>query len=88
MLRLLNSELHSDFEIDENRALVVAAECFPKLVNLVNDDSVLMFAVTVLLNLCLDYGECAKLMTPHQHADGVQSLPKLRHSGLGSTRSS
>ncbi|KAI0129707.1 GTP binding protein [Xylariales sp. AK1849] len=43
-------------DTDENRARVVAADCLPKIVNLLNNDSVLAFVIPVLFNICVDYG--------------------------------
>ncbi|ETS78309.1 hypothetical protein PFICI_10371 [Pestalotiopsis fici W106-1] len=45
----------ADTEQDENRARVVASNCMPRIVNLINDDSMLAFAIPVLFNICVDY---------------------------------
>ncbi|KAH8196404.1 hypothetical protein TruAng_009420 [Truncatella angustata] len=42
-------------DTDENRARVVASNCMPKIVNLLNDDSILGFVIPVLFNICVDY---------------------------------
>ncbi|KAI4598291.1 hypothetical protein KJ359_003175 [Pestalotiopsis sp. 9143b] len=42
-------------DTDENRARVVASNCMPRIVNLINDDTLLAFAVPVLFNICVDY---------------------------------
>ncbi|CAJ2504738.1 Uu.00g121320.m01.CDS01 [Anthostomella pinea] len=40
---------------DENRERVVASGCLPKIVTLLNQDSLLAFVVPVLFNICVDY---------------------------------
>ncbi|KAK9419627.1 putative UNC-45/Cro1/She4 central domain-containing protein [Seiridium unicorne] len=42
-------------DTDENRARVVASNCMPKIVNCLNNDSTLLFAIPVLFNVCVDY---------------------------------
>ncbi|KAI0175128.1 armadillo-type protein [Pestalotiopsis sp. NC0098] len=42
-------------DTDENRARVVASNCMPRIVNLINDDTLLNFAIPVLFNICVDY---------------------------------
>ncbi|KAI0011465.1 armadillo-type protein [Xylariaceae sp. FL0662B] len=42
-------------EKDENRQRVVASGCLPKIVTLLNDNSVLTFVIPVLFNICVDY---------------------------------
>ncbi|KAK9788540.1 putative UNC-45/Cro1/She4 central domain-containing protein [Seiridium cardinale] len=42
-------------DTDENRARVVASNCMPKIVNFLNNDSTLLFAIPVLFNVCVDY---------------------------------
>lgn len=32
------------------------SNCLPRIVNLLNDDAVLGFAIPVLFNICVDYG--------------------------------
>ncbi|KAI0017989.1 armadillo-type protein [Xylariomycetidae sp. FL0641] len=40
---------------DENRERVVATGCLPKIVLLLNDDSLLPYVIPVLFNVCVDY---------------------------------
>ncbi|ORY61666.1 uncharacterized protein BCR38DRAFT_347215 [Pseudomassariella vexata] len=42
-------------DTDENRARVVASNCLPAIVNMLNDDSILAFVIPVLFNICVDY---------------------------------
>ncbi|KAH9886613.1 armadillo-type protein [Xylariomycetidae sp. FL2044] len=42
-------------DVDENRARVVQSGCLPKIVSLLNDDSILAFVIPVLYNICVDY---------------------------------
>ncbi|KAK6082218.1 GTP binding protein [Seiridium cupressi] len=42
-------------DTDENRARVVASNCMPRIVNFLNNDSTLLFAIPVLFNVCVDY---------------------------------
>ncbi len=53
MLRLMTST-------DQNRQRVVAAECLPKIVKLLRDDSILPIVIAVLFNSCVDYGEARR----------------------------
>ncbi|KAK9777940.1 putative UNC-45/Cro1/She4 central domain-containing protein [Seiridium cardinale] len=46
-------------DTDENRARVVASNCMPKIVNFLNNDSTLLFAIPVLFNVCVDYAQVA-----------------------------
>lgn len=42
-------------DTDENRARVVAADCLPRIVKLLEDDSIIAFVIPVLFNICVDY---------------------------------
>ncbi|KAI1864335.1 uncharacterized protein JN550_008892 [Neoarthrinium moseri] len=42
-------------DTDENRARVVAANCMHRIVNLLNNDSIIAFVIPVLFNICVDY---------------------------------
>lgn len=43
--------------VDENRARVVASSCLPSIILQLQDTSLLPFAIPVLYNICIDYGE-------------------------------
>lgn len=47
---------HTDIEIDENRARVVASNCMPLIITQLSDTNLLAFAIPVLYNVCVDYG--------------------------------
>lgn len=49
---------------DQNRQRVVAAECLPKIVKLLRDDSILPIVIAVLFNSCVDYGEARRWSPP------------------------
>ncbi|KAI0858477.1 armadillo-type protein [Xylaria cubensis] len=52
---------NSSADTDENRARVVASECLPAIVALLNnDDEVLAFVILVLFNICVDYEPAQK----------------------------
>ncbi|RYO73645.1 hypothetical protein DL764_010423 [Monosporascus ibericus] len=40
---------------DQNRQRVIAADCLPKMVKLLRDDSLLPLVIPVLFNICVDY---------------------------------
>ncbi|RYP65925.1 hypothetical protein DL771_008055 [Monosporascus sp. 5C6A] len=42
-------------DTDQNRQRVVAADCLPKIVKLLRDDSLLPLVIPVLFNVCVDY---------------------------------
>ncbi|RYP92857.1 hypothetical protein DL770_001028 [Monosporascus sp. CRB-9-2] len=42
-------------DTDQNRQRVVAADCLPKIVKLLRDDSLLPLVIPVLFNICVDY---------------------------------
>ncbi|KAI1496286.1 armadillo-type protein [Biscogniauxia marginata] len=45
---------------DENRERVITSGCLPKIVALLNDDSLLAFVIPVLFNVCVDYEPAQK----------------------------
>ncbi|KAI0186288.1 GTP binding protein [Xylaria flabelliformis] len=52
---------NSSADTDENRARVVASECLPAIVALLNNnDEVLAFVIPVLFNICVDYEPAQK----------------------------
>ncbi|KAI0105304.1 armadillo-type protein [Nemania sp. FL0031] len=46
---------NSSADQDENRARVVASDCLPGIIALLNDDSILPFVIPVLFNISVDY---------------------------------
>lgn len=50
-------------ETDENRARVVESNYIPLIVAQLSDTNLLAFAIPVLFNLCVDYGQCSRIFT-------------------------
>ncbi|KAK8068970.1 ARM repeat-containing protein [Apiospora phragmitis] len=55
-------------DTDENRARVVESNCMPRLVNLLNNDSLLALIIPVLFNVIVDYGTFGFTLQPTQAA--------------------